>query len=210
MKLVLYSAQETPEDVQIDLAMRRLLPASEPRVGFVPTTPDDDGSWYRAKVPYYARYGVTLSPYVRLDDQTSPEQLDRLLACDGIHLSGGDTVALLAGLRRHGLHERLAAFARRGGVLIGVSAGAIVLTPQIESAFHGIYADERPPEPFDPTGLGLVGFAFWPHYREEDRPAVEALARCQGLTVYACADGAGLVVRDGAVSPIGPVVVATP
>jgi dipeptidase E len=52
-------------------------------------------------------------------------------------------------------------YVARGGVLIRVSAGAILMTPDIRTTL--LCGDTLPAEEIEPRGLGLVDFAFVPH-----------------------------------------------
>ena len=48
------------------------------------------------------------------------------MGCDAIHLTGGNTFQFSYWLRERGLDAELKRYAKAGGVLIGVSAGAIL------------------------------------------------------------------------------------
>ena len=81
-------------------------------------------------------------------------------------------------------------------LLIGVSAGAIMMTPEISSS--RLCGDRRVRGLDDLSALALVDFDFAPHYsagRGWTRK-LEDHARRSGRTVYGCADGHGIVV-DG-------------
>jgi dipeptidase E len=117
---------------------------------------------------------VDLSPYFELGDGYNPDELDTLLTCDAIHLSGGNTYYFLHWLRVRNLLIRLREYVARGGVLIGVSAGAILMTPNIGSA--SLCGDMPLEGMTDYAALGLVDFAFVPHLNEKNRlGAVEGL-----------------------------------
>jgi dipeptidase E len=202
-KLVLYSAQETPEDHKVDLELMRLIAKPHPRIAYIPSNFVNDSTWFHGKKKYYAQYGATLEEPVRFGTLLLETELQNLFSNDAIHLSGGDTPQFLTLLREHQLLERLCDYVARGGVLIGISAGAIIMTPNIFTAYD--CGDEHPPEPFDHTALRLVNFAFMPHYE----PALEI--RCQELafelncTLYACRDGDGIVVNGEDIQLMGDV-----
>ena len=119
---------------------------------------------------------------------------------DVVYLSGGNTFYYLWHLRRSGLLPALRRFADRGGVLAGLSAGAILATPNIGlAAYPEFDRDENeiglPSSRW--TALDLVDFEFFPHFRRSRRYR-EALCRYSGRSrfpVYACSDGSGIVVE---------------
>jgi dipeptidase E len=160
-KLVLYSEQEESNTAIIDRRLLGLIGKSRPRLGYIPSSGDTDRHYYRACRAYYAGLDAELAVYFELDDEYDERLLDSLLSCDAIHLSGGNTFYFLHRLRIRKMVATLQQYVANGGVLIGVSAGAILMTPDIgPSAFGG---DERLAGEQDDRGLALVDFAFAPH-----------------------------------------------
>ena len=123
------------------------------------------------------------------------------------HLSGGNTFEFLRWLRAFGLLDALRAYAH-DAVLVGVSAGAILMTPDIGSA--ALCGDERGAEQLDDAGLGLVDFCVRPHF-DGSAEATEGWLRysssVSGL-VYGVPDGSGVIVNGGVVELVGAVSVA--
>jgi dipeptidase E len=176
------------------------------RMGYVPSCSDPERRYFRSQQDYYAQHGIDLAVYLEPDVDQPAGALDSLLACDAIHLSGGDTAYFLTWLRRRGLLEPLRRYALEGGVLVGVSAGAILMTPDIGTS--GLCGDSWEPG-MDLRALGLVDFAFLPHLTSAGGKleAGQAYSRRSGLSVYACQDGDGLAVRGDEVLCVGNVVV---
>lgn len=136
--------------------------------------------------------------------------LDQLFACDAIHLSGGNTYYFLYWLQQRGLMERLQHYALHQGVLIGISAGAIIMTSEIASAR---LCGDAPYVPLTTyQGLGLVDFAFVPHVQDtpEDYARMQEYANHQQRVLYGCHDGDGIVVAGETVRLVGNVVSMTP
>ncbi len=202
-KLLLYSAQETPEDHKVNLELMRLIAKPNPRIAYVPSDFVNESSWFQGKKTYYAQYGATLEEPVRFGAVLLESELQNLFSFDAIHLSGGDTPRFLTLLREHNLLERLRDYVTGGGVLIGISAGAIIMTTNIFTAYD--CGDERPAEPFDHSALGLVDFAFMPHYTAELESQCQELALELNRTLYACQDGDGIVVNGNEIKLIGEV-----
>ena len=202
-KLVLYSAQETPEDRKVDLELMRLIAKPNPKIAWIPSFFVNNSAWFQNKVKYYAQYGAILEEPVQFAAILLESELQNLFSYDAIHLSGGDTSSFLELLRKHSLIPRIQDFVARGGVLIGQSAGSIIMTPNIFTAYD--CGDERPLEPFDHTALGLVDFAFMPHFEPDLEQPCRKLALELNRTLYACQDGDGIVVNGDEVKFIGDV-----
>lgn len=209
-KLVLYSAQDTPEDHAVNLELMRLIAKPEPHIAWIPSDFRSGSHWFHAKVAYYARYDAVLEETVRFDINSTAADLERLWTFDAIHLSGGNTVEFLRSLRQHQMLEPLRMFVQKSGVLIGVSAGAILMTPSIETTFAGESGDLRAETGFDQAALGLVDFAFVPHYSDDLETTCRELASTLRQTVYACRDGDGIVVNEGVVRLVGAVLQFNP
>lgn len=129
-------------------------------MGYIPSSGDPERTYFQERQAYYARYDITMPIYFELDVIYQPDLLDRRFACDAIHLTGGNTYYSLHWLRKRKLIKRLREYVAWGGVLVGVSAGAILMTEDISTA--ALCGDE-PIEEQNPSGLELVDFAFVPH-----------------------------------------------
>jgi dipeptidase E len=201
LRLALFSDQQHCANRAIDERLLRLIGVQAPLVGYVSSASDPDRTYFEACRERYAGMGVDLCCYVDELNCGSEEVLNELLACDAIHLSGGNTFSFLGWLQRSRLLYSLAAFARSGGVLIGVSAGAILMTENVDSAT--LCGDVKDPSVLKQQGLALVPFSFWPHFDPlNSTVSAEALA---GLPspIYACPDGSGLVVEGSSIERFG-------
>jgi dipeptidase E len=161
--------------------------------------------YYRDRVEWYGYWGLPLPVYFELDRDYRPELLDELWECDAIHLSGGNTYYFLHWLRRRGMLEPLRQFAERGGILIGVSAGGILLTPEI--GVSGLLGDRPLAPEEDLSALGLVDFGFAPHLNTvRDKKALHDYARQSARPLYGCRDGDGILVDGRRLEFIGNIV----
>jgi dipeptidase E len=119
---------------------------------------------------------------------------------DVLLVGGGDPLYLCYWLRQSGLADLLPSL--RDTVYVGLSAGSMVMAPNIGEAFVGW----KPPTGGDQT-LGLVEFAMFPHL---DHPALprnrmaDAERWAAGMTVpaYALDDETAIRVIDGTVDVI--------
>ena len=125
---------------------------------------------------------------------------------DAIHLAGGNTFYFLNYLRKARLLPQLKAFVEKGGVLTGLSAGAIMMTENIEMAGYPDFdRDENLVNLKNLSALNLVDFLFLPHFRNSARYDVvfKKYTRNTSKIIYACPDGAGIVVRDNELRFVG-------
>lgn len=195
-------------DTLLELAMRRRPARSAGvRMTYVPFTLDGSRPFFRRFERRYRAFGAERFDLVAPDDPRLLEDRDAfrdavrtLRASDVVYLAGGNTFYFLDALRRSGLFEELRAFARRGGVIAGLSAGALILTPHIGLA--GYPSFDRDPNDVGlgargRRGLGVVPFEFFPHFRRSPRyrEALLEYSRTARGAVYACPDGSGIVVE---------------
>lgn len=212
LKLVLYSDQIPTQTDCVDGRLLALLGKRQASMAYVPSAPDPSRVFYRNCKERYARLGIELLPYVDITDLESRAHLDTMLNADAIHLSGGNTFVFLNQLRKHGLLDPLRHYAANGGILVGVSAGAILMTPCIHTSL--LCGDVQPPSPSAPpntTGLKLVEFAFVPHFgRYATMSDLQKYSNQHSQTVYGCPDGAAMVVDGDTLECIGDVIRIAP
>lgn len=194
LRLALYSDQECSANQAMDKRLLELIGTPQPRIGHLSSEPDPARVYFSRKQAYYAELGAVLMCYTDAHN-ADPSTLSSLLACDAIHLSGGNTFAFSEWLERAGLFEPLREFASKHGVLIGASAGAILLTDNIATA--RLCGDIAKRAVTEYRTLGLVKCSFWPHYQPETPITHAGASRAAAASpLYACPDGAGLII-DG-------------
>lgn len=198
--IIFYSDQVVPGNERLDRRWLELVNKAQPRLAYIPSASDGTRKYFRDKCEYYKRYGISDLLYFDLNQEYDPARLDELLSCDAIHLSGGDPFQFLGSIRKRKFGPVLKKYLDDGGTLLGVSAGAIVLTPSISIShvFYKTRTDEH-------QAVGLVDFYFLPHWnlREQRLEDVIIFSRENQAAVYACSDGDGMVIRDGRVEVVG-------
>ena len=86
----------------------------------------------------------------------------------------------------------------QGKTIAGISAGAILMTPNIHSASYPKFdCDDNEDNVKNMKAMGLVDFEFFPHYRNSDRYDNELKKQSKKLSypLYALPDGSG-VIKD--------------
>jgi dipeptidase E len=203
---VLYSDQIISANDKIDVRLVELMEGRGTRIGYVPSAPDPSRKFYTERQAYYVRRGFTLDVVYDLDQEHDIAETDALLACDAIHLSGGNTAGFLGRLKRTGMLERLRNWALNGGLLIGTSAGAILMTPTI--AVNALFRGGKPEDVEDGEALDLVPFEFFPHLQAKQSylPDLLAYSTLNSRPIIACPDGDGVVIEKGFVECLGDLV----
>ncbi len=120
---------------------------------------------------------------------------------DALLVGGGDPLYLCYWMRQSGLADLLPSL-RREAVYVGVSAGSMVMAPNVGEDFVGW----KPPTGGD-RALGLVEFSMFPHLDHENMPD-NSLANAEkwaaGIPVpaYAIDDQTAIKVTDGTVEVV--------
>lgn len=140
------------------------------------------------------------------------ENVKELMNCDIIFLDGGNTFEISNALQRYGVYKILKAFSKKGGVIAGQSAGAIMCTPTILSA---MWADANTVEDEIPSynGLNLVNFCLKPHSQSYLPRYTDEFQRFCDITQreFKCIpDGGAIIVEGDHMYEYGGVTTLTP
>lgn len=206
-KLVFYSDQVIPKNKKVDLALLRLIGRDKPRIGYIPSQSDPQRKYFQEKVEYYRQYRIEDLLYFDLDQEYDESKTGKLLACDAIHLSGGNTYYFLNSIKKRKFAPILKEFVRKGGVLVGVSAGGYMMTSSIK--ITSLFSEnENSVGLKNFTALGLVDFEFCPHFNQKEKylEKIKEYSKSSGKMIHACRDGDGIVVYEDKVKLIGKVV----
>jgi dipeptidase E len=203
-KLVLHSDQ-IQDHKEVDLAFIELLDKKGPRLAYIPAQSDLQKKYFNQKVEWYKQFGITDLLYFDVDKEYNERKIDELLACDAIFLSGGNTYYFLNSLKKRNFLSVLRDYVKKGGVLIGVSAGSIIMSKTIDiTTLH----DENTIGLKNYTALSLVDFEFFPHLDHNMKQYLEDLKKYSiksKSVIYACKDGDGIIVNDHEIKFFGEV-----
>lgn len=113
---------------------------------------------------------------------------------DVIYVCGGNTFHLLDKVRNTGFDKIIKQFIEEGKIYVGVSAGSIIMGPNIQIAILGD-KDECGIKDF--TGLNLTNIAVSPHTNtKEDVDRVNAFAEQIGYKILPLTDNQALLISD--------------
>lgn len=211
-RLVLYSGGQERGNADLHRALVDLAASSRRRsrhltMTYVPFCTEGSDTYFYRAIRRYAPYGIV--DFLCLDVELNPTrgQIREALKSDIVYLAGGNTFFFLHHLKRLGMLPMLRSYVHRGGVLAGLSAGGLMMTPSIAMAgVQGLDPDENEIGLKDLRGLDLIGFEFSPHFTPSRQKISRHLAYSKNVTrpIYACQDGGGIIVQGRAVSFVGP------
>jgi dipeptidase E len=163
-------------------------------------------TYFMRSVRRYSRYGIGEFCCLNADEKPTASQVKNALNSHIVYLAGGNTFYFLNALRKSGLLPMLKDFAEKGGILAGLSAGAHILTPHIGLAgAKGLDPDENEVGLKNLKALGLAPFEILPHFLPKPKQikTLREYSTVNSNPVFACPDGAGIVVEDGHTRLIG-------
>lgn len=204
---MLYSDQIIKENRKVDYELLRLLNKKNPSIGYIPSCSDLTRKYFNPKVKYYNELGISNIQYFDLDKEYDEIKINDIFKSDAIHFSGGNTFYFLYLLKKRNLVKSLQLYVEQGGILIGISAGSIILSKTIDMAQFG---DEDIVGIADRSSLGIVDFQFMPHWSDDESikylDLLKDYSKEKKTTIYACNDGDGIVIDDDDIKFIGNVI----
>ncbi len=198
MKLVFYSGGIDKDNYQLDKIFIELLGKKNPVVTFIPSSSYLSEQEFKYFVKHYSKFKISRFIHFPIDVPFDRILFQEVIRSDAIHLGGGNTFYFLNSLRKAKLLPQLRAFVKKGGVLTGLSAGAIMMTENIDMAAYPEFdRDENTVNISNLSALKLVDFLFFPHFKNSTRYDVvfKKYSKLHQKIIYACPDGAGIVVN---------------
>jgi dipeptidase E len=204
VKLILYGGGSELENRALNIATLKLfsrdkLHRSGPRITYIPASSYDSEVDFWDFAREFEHLGVRRLMHFPIDVPFDKVIKKAVFESDIIHLGGGNTFYFLKAIRKSAIINDLVQFLRRGGILTGLSAGAIVMTPTIETAGYPTFdCDKNDVALTNLRALGLVNFDFFPHYKHSKRyqDAFIKFTSKRSYPLYACPDNSGIIV-DG-------------
>jgi len=210
MILALYSNQTIAQTGGITSQLFSQIGKANPKIGYISSAPDPTRAYYNSTSAYYSHFGGRIGKYNDLEDGYNTASLEDALDSDALHLTGGNTYRFLHWINKRAIREKLADYAKNKGVLIGVSAGSIIMTPSIESS--SVCGDSNEIGLSDMTGLDLFPYLVIPHAQDIDDliGKTKAIVREKGIPAYTLRDDQALfydgsrveIIRGGGFYPV--------
>jgi dipeptidase E len=206
MKLAFYGGGDARMNKELDRAVMSLVKTKNPLMTYVPASSYLSELEFRDIIKQYSFFKVKRYLHLPVDIPVDKIFFREALKSDIIHLGGGNTFHFLKWLKKSGLFKELKKFVERGGVLTGLSAGAIVMTTDIFMASEPKKdCDENEEHLTDWKSLAFVDFDFYPHYVKNIHVDSELrkISKKRKKLLIACADGAGVVVNEDSTIYVG-------
>ncbi len=209
-RLVFYSGGQDKSNERLHEALS-LMPGKKARsLTYIPFSHENGEHYFKRIKKRYKSYGFKKFRYFAVDADFLSREMNEALKSDVIYLAGGNTFYFLKHLRESGFLKRLKKFAARGGVIAGLSAGAIIMTPHIYLAGYPKHeGDLNEVKLKNLRSLDLVNFEFLPHFSNSKKTSDALLRyskRCS-RPIMACSDGNGVIVNNGELHLIGEIYV---
>lgn len=175
------------------------------KVAYISSAPQEvDRPYYKSTITDYSQISTDIKvDYFDLSSNFSDEILTQLPNHYGtIYLSGGNTYVFMDSARKRNIEPMLKKHLESTGLIIGASAGAIMMTPSIDLA--GI-EDENIPGLTDGAGFGFVDFEFHPHFKHEQEECIflSGYRKKKNRKLYVCPDRSGLFYSEGKIKLFG-------
>lgn len=172
------------------------------KIGYVASVIEPSRKHFRKTEEFYKNLGISSILYFDLEEEYKEENEDWLYNCDVIHLSSGNTYTFLKNLKRRNMLEKLREYSNKGGILVGVSAGAHILSKTISCAQFG---DENLVNLTNLNALGLVKFQIIPHWNKKKKRLqdIKIYSKNHGILVYTLEDGQGIIIDNNNICYFG-------
>lgn len=196
MKLLLTSAGFLNKDVADVFVELFEKPMDQVRLIFIPTASrsKNETTYVNLSRQELTQLGIQHITTLHLDRTVTGEEI---LSADAIYVCGGNTFYLLQKIRESGFDRILPNF---HGVYVGVSAGSIVVGPNVEVSSPW---DENDVHLSDTIGLRVVDFAVVPHYQKKDEAIVEQLKKQADYEIMGLTDQQAVLVMNGQRTIVG-------
>lgn len=202
MKLVFYSDFDKEKNKVLDKKVVELINNSTANFSFIPSQTDVTEKHFNKFKEYYSGFGFNNFECFDIDEEFDQKKLQSLINSDIIFLSGGNTFYFLEKIKTNHIDDVLQKFSKTPEkILIGVSAGAMIMTPTIMNTVvqHKITGDFEALNKSnleDFSGLNLVNFEFIPHFSEVNKGQMikKYLPETKNV-VYGCPDGSGIIIN---------------
>jgi dipeptidase E len=160
-----------------------------------------DNPYYLSTIQDYKALDESIDvDYFDLSQNFSDADLKKLTEYNVVYLSGGNTYTFLDSAKKREVKKILQKVLDNRGLLIGASAGSMMMTPTINLASSG---DDNSVGLRDTEGFNFVSFEFYPHYTEEDNNFLSHYTTKN--KIYLCRDGDGVFVSGNEIKKFGDI-----
>ena len=170
-------------------------PVSQIKIIFVPTAArsEEELKYVNESKKELIDLGI-LENNIKTINLDKPVSFQEVEDFDVIYVCGGNTFYLLKKVRETGFDKVIIEFVKTGKLYFGVSAGSILVCPNIDIASP---FDKNDVNLTDLTGLNLTDVIVSPHYCEEEKSIIDEFKKKSQYKVVPLTDNQALLVLDG-------------
>ncbi len=155
------------ETKEIDEEIVKLTGVTKPNLLFIGLASSYSDSYYDLVKKIYKDLGCECAYLKKKNIINNPDIVkNKISNANIIYIGGGDTIKLMDTVKSYGIDELLKSAYDRGAVLVGISAGGIMLSKDGYSDSL-ILRGESDKYTFI-EGLGFTDISFCPHYNADD------------------------------------------
>src|SRR3989344_2659685 len=170
-------------------------PVSQIKIIFVPTASrsEEELKYVQESKKELLNLGIFKNniKILNLDHTVTFEEVENF---DAIYVCGGNTFYLLKTVRETGFDKVIIEFVKTDKLYFGVSAGSILVCPNIDIASP---FDKNDVKLTDLTGLNLTDVIVSPHYTEQEKTIIDDFKKKSQYEVVPLTDEQALLVIDG-------------
>ena len=160
------------ENEVIDKEIVKLVNKKEPNFLFIGLASNNSDSNYDQIKKYYQQLNCHTEYLKKKNIINNPQiVIDKINRADIIYIGGGDTLKLLEIIKEYQLDSMLKKAYENGTILVGKSAGAILLSNKGFSDSYILRGEKDTYEFID--GLNLIDIIICPHYHQEEQKTTE-------------------------------------
>lgn len=187
------------ETENIDREVVKMTDKAMPQFLFVGLASSFADSYYDAMKNIYKSLGCNCQYLKKKNIINNRDIVEaKINNADIIYIGGGDTIKLLNELKEYNLEELFIEAFKKNKVIVGISAGAIILCNEGYSDSLKLRGESDKYEFI--KGLGCLDLIFSPHHSEEKYS--EMMTEIGDRKVYSLENGTALKIVDGSISLI--------
>jgi dipeptidase E len=210
MKIVLYSGGQSRSNHKLHEAVVKLAKKGRKsrtlQMTYIPFCSDGASVFYERAIRRFRGHGIERFFCLPVDNNPTVAEMEVALSSDVIYLAGGNTFYFLKYLKETGMFERVKEFAENGGVMAGLSAGGLIMSPTVKlAADEGLGPDENDVGLLNFDGMDLFPVEFSPHFEPTPKQVKAHIAYSLNTEhpVFASSDGGGIIIDGDTYSVCG-------
>lgn len=174
------------------------------KIAYVPSRSDFGHEYFQKVVDRYSLYGITEYVYFDIDREYDSSKISAVMNSDVIFLAGGNEGFFLKNIISRNFIQLISKFIKKGGTVVGLCAGATLLTQDIVIAYY--YGRRNESLKTLNYGLGFLDFVFYPRFDNNfDMDSLYKYSIQKKRTLYLCNLECGIIIDKNKVTPIGQI-----